>query len=112
MLHLKRIHFYEARQSAYEAFCGIAAKYEAALRAMKRSLFRLHSAIFAKKMLLWDCRRLSEAQYKSYTILTPGLSSAALAKEEGRKLHKWSVSETSSQATKGSDFTSKASGIW
>ena len=26
---LKRIHFYEARQSAYEAFCGIAAKYEA-----------------------------------------------------------------------------------
>jgi len=26
-------------------------------------------------------------QYKSYTILTRGLSSAALAKEEGRKLH-------------------------
>ena len=26
---LKRIHFYEARLSAYEAFCGIAAKYEA-----------------------------------------------------------------------------------
>ena len=32
-------------------------------------------------------RRLSEAQYKSYTILTRGLSSAALAKEEARKLH-------------------------
>ena len=29
------------------------------------------------------CRRLSEAQYKSYTFLTPGLSSAALAKEDG-----------------------------
>jgi len=28
------------------------------------------------------CRRVSEALYKSYTILTPGLSSAALAKEE------------------------------
>ena len=26
-----------------------------------------------------------------------------------RKLHKWSASETSSQATEGSDFTSKAS---
>ena len=26
---LKRLHFYEARLSAYEAFCGIAAKYEA-----------------------------------------------------------------------------------
>ena len=26
---LKRIHFYEARLSAYEAFCGNAAKYEA-----------------------------------------------------------------------------------
>ena len=33
------------------------------------------------------CQPVSEAQYKSYTILTPGLSSAALAKEEGRKLH-------------------------
>ena len=29
MLHLKRLHFYEARLSAHEAFCGIAAKYEA-----------------------------------------------------------------------------------
>ena len=29
LLHLKRLHFYEARLSAYEAFCGIAAKYEA-----------------------------------------------------------------------------------
>ena len=29
MLHLKRLHFYEARLSAYEAFCGVAAKYEA-----------------------------------------------------------------------------------
>jgi hypothetical protein len=44
LLHLKRLHFYEARLSAYEAFCGIAAKYEAHLmmheaaqRAMKRS---------------------------------------------------------------------------
>ena len=26
---LKRLHFYEARLSAYEAFCGVAAKYEA-----------------------------------------------------------------------------------
>ena len=30
---------------------------------------------------------IHEAQLKNYTILTPGLSSAALAKEEGRKLH-------------------------
>ena len=29
LLHLKMLHFYEARLSAYEAFCGIAAKYEA-----------------------------------------------------------------------------------
>ena len=29
LLHLKRLHFYEARLSAYEAFCGNAAKYEA-----------------------------------------------------------------------------------
>ena len=29
LLHLKRLHFYEARLSAYEAFCGVAAKYEA-----------------------------------------------------------------------------------
>ena len=58
-------------------------------------------------------RRLSEAQYKSYTILTRGLSSAALAKEEARKLHPasfyYAVTSgqrklTSSQATKGSDF--------
>ena len=31
LLHLKRLHFYEARLSAYEAFCGKAAKYEAPL---------------------------------------------------------------------------------
>jgi hypothetical protein len=48
------------------------------------------------------CRRLSEAQLKNCTILT----------RAARKLHKWSVSGTSSQATTGSDFTSKASGIW
>ena len=40
-----------------------------------------------------NSRRLSEAQYKRNTILTRGLSSAALAKEEARKLHKWSVEE-------------------
>ena len=40
-----------------------------------------------------NSRRLSEAQYKSYTILTRGLSSAALAKEVARKLYKWSVEE-------------------
>ena len=32
-------------------------------------------------------RNVSEALYKSYTILTRGLSSVALAMEEGRKLH-------------------------
>ena len=38
LLHLKR-RFYEARLSAYEAQLTL---HEAALRAMKRSLFRLH----------------------------------------------------------------------
>ena len=38
LLHLKR-RFYEARQTAYEAQLTL---HEAALRAMKRSLFRLH----------------------------------------------------------------------
>jgi len=65
-------------------------------------------------------RRVSEALYKSYTIPTRGLSFAALAKEEARKLH-GQRKLTSSQATKGSDFihlrtrlrwTSKASGSW
>ena len=44
----------------YEAFCGDAAKYEAhlamheaALRAMKRSLFRLHSPFFCKAKKWW-----------------------------------------------------------
>ena len=36
----------------------------------------------AKIKIKAACRRVSVAQYKSYTILTPGLSSAALAKEE------------------------------
>ena len=49
--------------------------------------------------------------YYQLLILTPGLSSAALAEEEGRKLH-GQRKLTSSQATKGSDFTSKASGVW
>ena len=44
------------------------------------------------------CHKTTKRQ-KNYTILAP----------VGRKLHKWSVSETSSQATTGSDFTSKAS---
>ena len=51
MLHLKRQSriSYEARLTPHEAFCGNAAKYEAALRAMKRSLFRLHVFAFGKK---------------------------------------------------------------
>ena len=45
---LKRIHFYEARQSAYEAFCGIAAKYEAPLMRYEAKPFQA-SCFFAKK---------------------------------------------------------------
>jgi len=50
-----------------------------------------------KKKIKAACRRLSEAQYKSYTIPT----------RAARKLH-GQRKLTSSQATKGSDFTSKA----
>ena len=46
---LEKTGLFLARLSAYEAFCGVTAKYEAqltlheaALRAMKQSLFRLH----------------------------------------------------------------------
>ena len=50
MLHLsRRSGVYEARLTPHEAFCGAAAKYEAALRAMKRSLFRLHVFACGKK---------------------------------------------------------------
>ena len=37
----------------------------------------------AKIKIKAACQPLSEAQLKNYTILTRGLSSAALAKEEG-----------------------------
>ena len=56
------------------------------------------------------CRRVSKAQYKSYTILTPGLSSAALAKEEARKLHKWSVEERLHKRPQGATSSTFAQG--
>jgi hypothetical protein len=40
-----------------------------------------------KEKIKAACQPVSEAQYKNYTILTSGLFSAALAKEEARKLH-------------------------
>ena len=46
MLHLKGLHFYEARLSAYEAFCGIAAKYEAPLMRYEAKPFQA-SCFFA-----------------------------------------------------------------
>ena len=46
-------------------------------------------------------RRVSEAKNKNYTNHTPG----------GRKLHKWSVSGTSSQESEANDLTSQAWGV-
>jgi len=68
-------------------------------------------------------RRVSEAQLKNYTILTPGLSTVALAKEEGRKLHPSSsapqITPRQGRGATSSTFAqgyggqaSKASGIW
>ena len=56
-----------------------------------------------------NCRRLSEAQYKSYTILTRGLSSAALAKEEARKLHgqRWMEMLINGEAKNITDLAAK-----
>ena len=54
-------------------------------------------------------RRVSEAQLKNYTILTRAARKLHPASFHYAVTSKWSVSETSSQATTGSDFTSKAS---
>ena len=55
----------------------------------------------AKEKFKAACRRVSEAQNKNFTNHTPA----------GRKLHKWSVSGTSSQESEANDFTSKAFGF-
>ena len=54
LLHLKRIHFYEARQSAYEAFCGGMPQNMKHRRCgMKQSLFRLHVFLPLIKAKKW-----------------------------------------------------------
>ena len=72
-------------------------------QAQKRYEFLSQTVEEAKIKIKAVCRRVSVAQYKSYTILTPGLSSAALAKEEAS-------SSTFAQGCGGQ--ASKASGIW
>ena len=49
MLHLKRLaRIYEARLTAYEAFCGDAAKYEAPLARCEAKPFQASFTIFAE----------------------------------------------------------------
>ena len=61
---LKRIHFYEARQSAYEAFCGKAAKYEAPQMRYEAKPFQA-SCFFALKsrQKKWRRERDSNPRY-------------------------------------------------
>ena len=50
LLHLKRlVRIYEARLTAYEAFCGDAAKYEAPLTRCEAKPFQASFTIFAKQ---------------------------------------------------------------
>ena len=49
LLHLKRLHLYEARLTAYEAFCGVAAKYEAPHMRYEAKPFQASFTIFARQ---------------------------------------------------------------
>ena len=77
MLHLKR-RIYEARLMAYEAQLTL---HEAALRAMKRSLFRLH--VFFAKFMKHDYFLIN----KKFLIMQAARDACASYRNEVEMLH-------------------------